>query len=239
MQSFFSRVATGSNVATSFNQDLRKYMLGIYNYMSIALALSAFVAFIAIKTGITIAIMRSPLGIIVSLAPFFLVMYMSFKMQSLPFASARNLFLIFAALMGVSLSTLGVMFSGAELSRAFFATAAMFCGMSLYGYTTGKDLSSMASTAIMIVWGLIVASFINMFMHSSALQFLISFISVIVFALLTAYDVQSLKNLYYQVSGRHGDEISKVSLFGALKLYMDFLNIFINLLYLFRAMRDE
>ena len=239
MQSFFSQAATGRRVVTSFNEDLRKYMLGIYNFMSLALGISALVAFVALKTGITLAIMRSPVGILVSFAPFFLVMYMSFKLQSMDFAKARNLFIGFAALMGLSLSSLALMFSGAEITRAFFATAGMFGGMSLYGYKTGKDLSSMASTVIMVVWGLIIASFINIFLHSSAMQFFISFVSVIAFALLTAYDTQKLKNAYYQMSGRYSEsEIAKMSLFGALQLYMDFINIFVNLLYLLRATRD-
>ncbi len=236
MQSFFSQVATGKRVATSFNEDLRKYMLGIYNFMSLALGISALVAFVAIKTGITLALVRSPIGMLISFAPFVLVMYMSFKLQSMNFVSARNLFLGFAALMGLSLSSLALIFSGAEITRAFFATAAMFGGMSLYGYTTGKDLSSMGSIMIMVIWGLIIASIINIFMHSSAMQFLISFVSVIAFALLTAYDTQKLKNSYYQMSGRYSSEdVAKMSLFGALQLYMDFINIFVNLLYLLRA----
>ncbi len=220
----------------SFNEGLRNYMLGIYNYMTVALMLSSVVAFFAARSGLAIAIFSSPIGILVSLAPLGISMYMGAKFNSLSVSGARTTLLLYAATMGLSLSTIFVVFNMADIFRAFFITASMFAGMSLYGYTTKKDLSSYASILFMGVWGVFIASLVNIFLRSSQLSFMVSIFSVVIFTVLTAYDVQKLKQSYYAVS--HNQELAtKFSIFGALQLYIDFVAIFVHLLNIMRAMR--
>ena len=184
------------------------------------------------------AIYVSPLRWIIVLSPLALVFYISARINSMSVASARIAFIAFAALIGLSMSALLVVYNtGASIGRAFFATAAAFASLSLYGYTTGRDLSAMGSFMMMGVVGLIVASLLNLFLHSSGLQFGISLLAVVIFAGLTAWDTQSIKEMYYEGDGY--EAVQKKSIFGALRLYLDFINMFQAILYLTGSNRND
>ena len=163
--------------------------------------------------------------------------WISARIQSMSVASARNAFIAFAALIGLSMSALLVVYTGASIGRAFFATAAAFASLSLYGYTTQRSLSAMGSFMMMGVIGLIVASLLNMFLHSTGLQFGISLLAVVVFAGLTAWDTQSIKEMYYAGDGY--DMVQKKSIHGALRLYLDFINMFQAILMLTGSQRNN
>lgn len=171
------------------------------------------------------------------LAPLGVVFWLSARINSMSVASARNAFLVFAALIGLSLSALLVVYTGASFGRAFFATAAGFGALSLYGYTTNRDLTGMGSFLMMGVVGLIVASLINLFLHSTGLQFALSVLCVGIFAGLTAYDTQAIKQMYYEGDGY--EVMQKKSIHGALRLYLDFINMFQALLMLTGSQRNS
>ena len=224
--------------ATSYNEGLRQYMLGVYNYMSVALGLSGLVAFFVAKTGLVYVLMRGPLGWIISFSPLIICLAMSFKLTTAKIGTIKTLFFAYAVLMGISLSTIFLAFSGVDIATTFFITASMFGGMSLYGYTTKKDLSGYGHIMFMIVWGLLIASIVNIFMRNSGLSFGISCISVVVFTLLVAYDTQNLKNMYYVVC-RDQNIATRMGIFGALQLYIDFIAIFVHLLQIFASMQSR
>jgi FtsH-binding integral membrane protein len=219
--------------ASSVNQGLRSYMLGIYRYMSYALALSGLVSYLVARSGLAVVLFSSPFGILFSLAPVFVALYFTSRIHTLSFQAAQAWFFVYATLMGFSLSTVFVVFTSAEVTLAFAVASSMFAGLSLYGYTTKKDLTSMGSFLFMAVWGLLVASLLNLFFRSSAVATLMSFVAVFVFSLMTAYDVQKLKRMYYLVGGVDGEK-SKIHIFGAMQLYLDFVNLFLHLLHLIR-----
>lgn len=225
--------------SSSINSGLRLYMIGVYNYMTLALGVSGLTAFFLAKTGLAIKIATGPLGLILAFLPVGISFYMSAKLMKARMETIKNLFFIYAISMGASLSVLFLMFTATDIARAFFITASTFGAMSLYGYTTEKDLSSMSSYLTMAVLGLFIASIVNIFMHSSAMSFFISFVSVIVFTILVAYDTQNIKKMYYATNGNK-DNATRVAIFGALQLYMDFVVIFIHLLQLlgFNKNRD-
>jgi FtsH-binding integral membrane protein len=233
----------GSSVARSgaaeIDQGLRSYMLGVYNYMTVGLALTGAVAFGTMAlagpdlrhlTPFGQAIYHSPLHWVVMLAPLAFVFFFSFRIDRMSAATARNTFLLFAAAMGVSLSTILYVYTGTSVARAFFVTAAAFGGLSLYGYTTKRDLSPIGSFLVMGLIGLIIASVVNIFVQSSAFQFGLSCLSVLIFAGLTAWDTQSIKEMYY--ANDDAETATKKSVNGALQLYLDFINIFTSLLQL-------
>ncbi len=227
----FSGIISKTKNAT-YNVGLRNYMLGVYNYMTLALALSGLVAYLVSSTGIVFALIRSPLGIIVSFAPLIVSIVMSVKISSAKISTIKMLYFLYAVLMGASLSTIFIAFSGLLIAKTFFITASMFGSISIYGYLTKKDLSGYGHVLIMIVFGLLIASIVNLFTRSSGLQFGISCISVVVFSLLVAYDTQNLKRMYYEVC--HDQNLAtRVGIFGALQLYIDFVAIFVHLLQLF------
>lgn len=219
----------GSQRAVSYNEGLRSYMLGVYNYMTIALGISGVVAFFVAKTGLAYAIFSSPLGLVISLSPLIMSFYLAFKFQKMSFESVRNFFLIYSILMGLSLSALFLVYNIGNIARAFFITAAMFGSMSIYGYSTKKDLSSMGSFLIMGAMGVLIASICNIFMRSEGMSFIISILSVGIFTGLTAYDTQKIKNMYYVV-GSNNSDAGKIAIFGAFQLYMDFIAIFVHML---------
>ncbi|MBL0725905.1 MAG: Bax inhibitor-1/YccA family protein [Alphaproteobacteria bacterium] len=225
--------------ASSYNEGLRSYMLGVYNYMTVALMLSAVVAYFAAKSGLALALFSSPFGIIVSFAPIGVSLYLAAKFQNMSVSSVRNSLMLYAAIMGLSLSTIFIAFNFREIATAFCITASMFAGMSIYGYLTKKDLSSMGSMLIMAMWGLLVASLVNMFTHSSQLSLIISVIAVLVFSGMVAYDTQKLRQVYYMNGHLPSDMISKIAILGAMQLYIDFVAIFIHMLQLLRLGRDE
>ena len=215
---------------------LREYMLRIYNYMASALALTGIVAYVFANSGYYAAIQHTPLIWVVMLAPLGLVMLLSFGINRLSAAAAQGIFWLYAALMGVSLASVFLVFTGASVARVFFITAGTFAAMSLYGYTTRRDLSQMGSFLFMGLIGIVIASLVNIFIASSALQFAISVIGVVVFVGLTAWDTQQIKEMYYEADG--SEIASKKAVMGALRLYLDFVNLFMMLLQLVGVRRD-
>ncbi|MBZ6075673.1 Bax inhibitor-1/YccA family protein [Microvirga puerhi] len=233
-----------ARTAAQVDQGLRAFMLGVYNNMILGLAISALVALginmLATTSDPSMAAARmgsiyvtefgrllygSPLKWVVALAPLAFIFLFSFRMDRMSAAAARGTFFAFAAVMGASLSTLLIVYTGASVVQVFFITAAAFGALSLWGYTTSRSLSGIGSFLIMGLVGLILASLVNMFLASSALQFGISIIGVLIFAGLTAYDTQKLKEMY--LYGNYDSEAAaKVSVFGALQLYLDFINMF-------------
>jgi FtsH-binding integral membrane protein len=215
---------------------LRDYMLRVYNYMASGLALTGIVAYVAAHSGFYVSIASTPLIWLIILAPLGLVMLMSFGAQRMQASTLQLVFWIYAALMGLSLATVFLVFTGTSVARVFFITAGTFAGMSLYGYTTQRDLSQFGSFLFMGLIGIILASLVNMFIGSTALQFAISVIGVLVFTGLTAWDTQQIKEMYY--SGDDYQVGSKKAIMGALRLYLDFINLFMMLMQLMGTRRD-
>ncbi len=220
--------SVGGNV--KYNEGLKSYMNTIYKYMSIALGLTGTVAYLVSNSPFLLrAIFGSPLYIVVLLAPLFFVMYFTKKIWSISPEKARNYLWIYSGLLGISLSSIFLVYTGASIVRTFFITSSTFGIMSLYGYTTKKDLSAMGSFMMMGLIGLIMASLVNIFLKSPGMEFVISIIGVLVFTGLTAYDVQKIRKTYDYV-GVNSDMKEKVAIIGALNLYMDFINLFLFLL---------
>jgi FtsH-binding integral membrane protein len=216
---------------------LRNYMLRIYNYMASALALTGIVAYVfAGYLETNRALVHSPVMWLIILAPFGLVMLLSFGINRLSAAAAQGIFWLYAGLMGLSMSTIFLTYTGSSIARVFFITAGTFAAMSLYGYTTKRDLSQMGSFLFMGLIGIVIASLVNMFLVSSALQFAICVIGVIVFVGLTAWDTQSIKEMYFEGDG--SEIAGKKSVMGALRLYLDFVNLFMMLIQLLGVRRD-
>lgn len=212
----------------SYDMGLRRYMLSIYNYMASGVLLSGIVALLFANSAAFDGIMQTPLRWLIALAPLGFVMAMSFGLNRMQTSTLKTLFWAFAVAMGLSLSTILKVYTGASVATAFFAASAAFAGLSLVGYTTKKDLSGFGTFLIMGVWGLLAAMVINMFMQSSGLTFVISLLGVLIFAGLTAYDTQRLKAMYSQIAGT--DFAGKMIVMGALSLYLDFINMFTFLL---------
>ncbi len=222
--------------AAAVDVGLRAYMLRVYNYMSVALALSGAVAFfVSTSPAMQQVIFGTPLMWVVFLAPLGLVFFLSARIQKMSATAAQTTFWIFAALMGLSLASIFIAYTPESITRVFFITAGAFAGLSLVGYTTKKDLSGMGTFLIMGVIGLIIAMVVNMFVASSMLQLGISVIGVLIFAGLTAYDTQQIKLMYYEADGE--EVAAKKSIMGALKLYLDFLNMFIFLMHILGVAR--
>jgi FtsH-binding integral membrane protein len=215
---------------------LRSYMLGVYNHMTTALGITGFAAF-----GMKLAVMANPaLGqvlftapmiYILMFAPFGMVMWLSMRINSMSASKARSLFYIYAVMMGVSLTTVLFAYTGASVARAFFITAGAFAALSIYGYTTKRDLTALGAFLIVGLVGLILASIVNMFVASTQFEFLISVVGVLLFAGLTAYDTQKIKSMYS--AGDDKTTAARKSIFGALTLYLDFINMFLMMLRLF------
>jgi FtsH-binding integral membrane protein len=218
--------------AAEIDVGLREHMLRVYNYMASGVALTGIVAMLASSSQTLMsAIFGTPLAWVVMLAPLAFVMVISFGINRLSLFATQALFWLFAAVMGLSLSTIFLVYTGESIARVFFITAISFGGLSLYGYTTKRDLGPIGAFLIMGLIGIIIASLVNLFMQSSAMQFAISVIGVLVFAGLTAYDTQKIKNSYSEL---HDHETSgKLAVMGALTLYLDFINLMMMLLHLF------
>jgi FtsH-binding integral membrane protein len=227
---------TAAAEATQVDLGLRSYMLGVYNHMTTALLMTGFFAY-AMKwatlnvAGVGQLVYGSPLKWVVMLAPLGLVFWLSARINSMSATKARNLFYVYAALMGLSLASVLLMFSTASVARAFFITAGAFAGLSLYGYTTKRSLSAMGSFMIIGLFGLIIAMIVNIFVASTAMDMMISVLGVLIFAGLTAWDTQKIKLMY--MAGDSEAERTKKSIFGALMLYLDFINMFMFILHLF------
>jgi FtsH-binding integral membrane protein len=232
------------------DEGLRAYMLRVYNYMTLglaitgAVALGTFMAAVAVDPGtgarsltqIGQLLYASPLKWVVIFAPLALVFFLSFRIDRLSVGAAQALFWIYAALVGLSLSVIFLVFTGQSITRVFFITAASFGALSLYGYTTQRDLSGFGSFLLMGLVGIIIASLVNIFLASSMLQWIVSVVGVLVFAGLTAYDTQQIKEMYYV--GDDGTVAGRKAVMGALRLYLDFINLFTMLLQLF-GQREE
>jgi FtsH-binding integral membrane protein len=218
--------ATGADV----DLGLRQHMLRVYNFMAAGLGLTGVVAYTAVATGFYQQIAGTPLIWIIMLAPLAAVLFLSLRIERMSAGAAQATFWGYAALMGLSLAGIFLVYTGTSVARVFFISAATFAAMSLYGYTTKRDLSQFGSFLVMGLIGVVLASVVNIFIASSALQFAISAIGVLVFTGLTAYDTQRIKEVY--LASDPGDVLTKKALMGALALYLDFINLFVMLLQL-------
>jgi len=226
-----SRTAHTRTVSAEYDEGLRAYMLRVYNYMASALCITGVVALVASQIPQLMAVIHgSFLGLIVTFAPLGIVMYLSKRLHTMSIGKAQTWFWAFAAIMGLSLSYIFLIYTGISIVRTLFVTAASFASLSLYGYTTKRSLTGMGSFLLMGLVGIIIASIVNMFMHSSGLAFAISAIGVLIFAGLTAYDTQRIKDTYFQLGGNEG-AVGHAAIRGALSLYLDFINLFIMLLH--------
>jgi FtsH-binding integral membrane protein len=248
----------GARADVAVDEGLRAYMLRVYNYMAAGIALTGLVAYVmftyAVTTDPALAassggrimalhrgmyltqfgqlIYASPLKWVIMLAPHGFVFFLSWRIYKMSVGAAQIAFWVFAAAMGASLSSIFLVYTGQSITQVFFVTAAAFGSLSLWGYTTKKDLSGWGSFLIMGLFGIIIAALVNIFLQSSALQFAISVIGVLVFAGLTAYDTQRIKDTYFEIAG-DATATAKAAIMGALSLYLDFINMFTMLLSLF------
>ncbi|MFC3692444.1 Bax inhibitor-1/YccA family protein [Chenggangzhangella methanolivorans] len=230
------------------DQGLRSYMLSVYNYMSIGLAITGLAAIgafmLAVSSEPTGAVARgmnltpfgvmlytSPLKWVVLLAPLAMVFFLSARLHKMSAAGGQIAFYVFAGLMGLSLSSIFLVYTGASIGRVFFITAAAFGALSLWGYTTKKDLTGMGSFLVMGLFGIVIASLVNLFFQSSMVQFVVSVLGVVIFSGLTAYDTQRIKEMYYEMDD--DGTMSRKAILGALSLYLNFINLFTALLSLF------
>jgi FtsH-binding integral membrane protein len=249
LRNYQTRVAAGARTDAAIDEGLRAYMLRVYNLMGVAMVITGLAALGTVMlatttdpaaavatlgngkmlTNLGVALYGSPLRWIVMLAPLGMVFFLSFRVQSMSIATAQTAFWVFAGLMGLSLSSIFLVYTSASIVQTFFITAAAFGALSLYGYTTQRDLTGMGSFLIMGVFGLIIAMVVNIFLGSPALQFAISALGVLIFSGLTAYDTQKIKEMYFE-----GDDVlvtGRKAIMGALTLYLDFINLFTFLLH--------
>ncbi len=241
MADYDNRVVRGAMAGVaSVDAGLRAHMLRVYNYMVGALALTGVVAWATANSPLMsvlyrqvatqggVALQPTIVGWVVLLAPLALVFFLGFRITQMNYSAAQATFWGYAALVGASLASIFVAYTGASIASTFFVTAATFGVMSLWGYTTGRDLTGFGSFLGMGVIGLIIAMLVNMFFQSPAVNFMVSILGVLIFTGLTAYDTQKIKNYYY--AGDDGEMAGKKAIMGALSLYLDFLNIFLFLL---------
>ncbi|MFZ0208965.1 MAG: Bax inhibitor-1/YccA family protein [Roseiarcus sp.] len=236
--------------AGAVDEGLRAYMLGVYNYMTLGLGVTGLVAWAAyVAADVHFAgghaVSASPFGQaiyfsalrwVIVLSPLALVFFISARINAMSVSAARTSFLVFAGLIGLSMSSLLVVYTEASIGRVFFETAAAFGALSLYGYTTRRSLSAMGSFMMMGLFGLIIAMVVNMFLQSTGLQWALSIVGILIFAGLTAWDTQSIKEAYYAGDGYEASQ--KKAIYGALRLYLDFINMFQLLLMLSGGRRD-
>lgn len=226
------RGAAAPAAGAAIDAGLRSYMLGVYNYMASGVLLTGIVAMLVSSSPAMLnAIFGTPLQWVVMLAPLGFVLVMSFGINRLSAFAAQVLFWAFAGTMGLSLASVFIVYTDASIARTFFITAAMFGSLSLYGYTTKRDLSGMGTFLFMGLIGLIIASVVNLFLQSSQLEWILSIVGVGIFAGLTAYDTQMIREMYF--AGDAGETRSKKIVMGALRLYLDFINMFLYLLRFF------
>ncbi len=233
-----------TQTGTVIDADLRDYMLKVYNFMAGGLAVTALAAYICLNTPLlrlffsvspSGQISMSVISWLLLFAPFAMIFAFGWVLNRGSLQQVQGVFWGFSALMGISLTPVLVAYTGASVARIFLITAAMFGSMSIYGYTTKKDLSSIGSFVIMGVWGLIIASLVNIFFKSPGLSYAISVLTVLAFTVLTAYDTQKIRQMY--MAGDMSDTLTRKAIAGALALYMDFINMFLALLHLFGERR--
>ena len=237
-QGILNREKTAQQSAAVMDEGLRAYMLKVYNYMATGVLLTGIIALLSFKMSVVTdvngaivsltqfgsAIYMSGLKWLVMLAPLGIVFYMSFGINKMSASKAQTTFWVFAALMGLSLSSILLVYTGLSVTRVFFISSATFGAMSIYGYTTKRDLTKMGSFLMMGLIGIIIASVVNIFLKSSMMYFAISIIGVLIFVGLTAYDTQKIKNMY--LAGDNNEAAGKKSVLGALTLYLDFILMF-------------
>ncbi|HEY4922107.1 MAG TPA: Bax inhibitor-1/YccA family protein [Xanthobacteraceae bacterium] len=226
----------GADRAVAIDAGLRAHMIRVYNYMAFGVALTGVIAFFTAQYAmanpdVAHALYASPLRYVILLAPLALVMFLSFRIGYLQASTARLLFFVYAGMLGVMLSSIFLVFTGASITRVFFISAASFGALSLWGYTTQRSLDAMGSFLIMGLFGLMIAMLVNFFLQSSGLDWAISVIGVLVFAGLTAWDTQKIKDMYSPMDD--GSIAGRKVVMGALTLYLDFINMFLFMLRLF------
>ena len=237
-----TKTYTSAVVKDTVDEGLRSYMIKVYNYMTGGLCLTALTVYLLINTGLIGMFFKvsegyaglSLLGWVALIAPLVMVFMFNSAVQRGSASKVQTMFWLFSAVMGISIAPVMLLYTGASVFRVFLITAATFGTMSLYGYTTKKDLTSIGSFMIMGLWGVIIASLVNIFMQSSTLYWVISYISVAIFVGLTAYDTQRIRSMY--VGNDSEDILTRKAVSGALALYMDFINLFLDLL---RIMGDR
>jgi len=248
-QNILNKIKEATKETVVMDEGLRAYMLKVYNYMATGVLLTGIIALISFQlsaetnslgkivdyTSFGKTIFFSGWRWLVMLAPLGIVFYMSFGIKRMSVAKAQTVFWIFAALMGLSLSWILMVYTNTSVARVFLITSATFGAMSIYGYTTKRDLTKLGSFLMMGLIGIIIASLVNIFMKSSIMYFVISILGVLIFVGLTAYDTQKIKNMY--VASDSGELLGKKAVMGALTLYLDFINLFIMLLRLFGQRR--
>jgi len=235
---------SAAGAAGAIDEGLRAHMLRVYNYMLMGLALTGVFALVTFNlsfqavgggqlqyTALGQTLFGSPLMYVIMLAPLGMVFFLSFRIQKMSVSAAQLTFWAFAALMGVSLASIFAVYTATSITQVFFITSATFGAMSLWGYTTKRDLTGMGSFLMMGLIGIIIAMVVNMFLQSSALQFAVSVIGVLIFVGLTAYDTQKIKEMYY--AGDGAVVAGRKAIMGALSLYLDFINLFLMMLRLF------
>ena len=220
--------------SVGIDQGLRAYMIRVYNYMAMGLVITGLAGFATLSSGLMPVLFGTPLKFVVLLAPLAMVMFLSFRVQTMSLSGAQIAFWVFSALMGISLTPIALVYTGASVAKVFFITAAAFASTSLYGYTTKRDMTAFGSFLFMGLIGIVIASLVNMFLQSSAMSFALSVIGVLLFTGLTAWDTQQIKTMYYSTSGEVS--LGKSAVMGALRLYLDFINLFLSLL---RLMGDR
>ena len=220
--------AAGTQSAV-YDAGLRSYMLSVYNYMASGVLLTGIVALLFAQSGMAAQVFSGgALRYLIMFAPLVFILVMNFGLNKLSTSALQACFWGFATVMGLSMSTIFLVYTGTSIAQTFFATAGAFAGLSLFGYTTKKDLSGMGTFLMMGLIGLIIASVINLFMQSGTMSLVISFVGVLIFAGLTAYDTQKIKSLYAHVAGT--DMVGKTVIMSAVELYLDFINMFMFLL---------
>lgn len=232
-------IKTSSNRKNYYNSGLRKYLISIYKNMTLALGITSLVAMISVSSQELMYIIHgTSFKWLIVLAPIIMSFYMSSRLMSISEIAAQNCLMLFSGLMGLSLSSVFLVFTGQSIAKVFFIGSSTFATMSIYGHNTKKDLSSLNSFLIMGSIGLLISTIVNIFLKSSAIYFISSFIGIIIFTLFTAYDTQRIKELYYE---NEGDEKSckKLAIYGSLTLYMDFINLFIFLLQIIGTRRND
>ena len=242
-------IAARPEAGLAIDEGLRSYMLRVYNYMGIGLVVTGLVAYFTYTqsfveqggqivgyTALGAALFGTPLQWVIMLAPLAFVLVLSFGINKLSTSMTQILFWAFAAVMGVSLASIFAVYTGGSIAKVFFIAAAMFGGMSVYGYTTKRDLTSIGSFLVMGLFGLIIASIVNLIWPSGVLGFAISVVGVFIFLGLTAWDTQKIKESYSE--GHAAEVLTKGAIMGALNLYLDFLNLFLMLLRLFGNQRN-
>ncbi|MCP9230261.1 Bax inhibitor-1/YccA family protein [Mesorhizobium sp. M0045] len=218
-------IGAGARAGAVYDEGLRRHMLRVYNYMGLGLVVTGVIAFVVASTpALYVPIFSTPLKWVVMLAPLAFVLLFSFRMQTMSAAGAQAMFWAFCAVMGLSLASVFLVFTGTSIARTFFIAATMFGATSLYGYTTKRDLTQFSSFLIMGLIGVVIASIVNIFLGSTALQFAISVIGIAVFIGLTAWDTQTIKEQYAENFGAESQQ--KLAVFGAFSLYLNFINIF-------------